>query len=315
MKYSVAIPAYKAKFLKECINSVLQQSFQDFELIIVNDNSPENIYNIVAEFNDERIRYYENKVNKGAENVVDNWNICLSYAVGDFFVLLGDDDVLMPNYLEEFDALTIKFFDKNIFHCRSYIIDENSAVVGFTPSWPEEESVYENMWHRLTKLRLQYVSDFVYRRDVLVKFGGFYKMPMAWASDDITSFLLAKENGIAHSQSFLFCYRDSKFSLSNSKNLDLKMKAILEEEKWYQNFLSRVKPYDKNDGLYYDSIKREYKKCFLKKRIETIAYSGIFRKNSLMNFVRCWKNSKDFELNLQHLFYAYILAIKQEKNN
>ena len=63
MKYTIAIPAYKSEFLKDCIQSILVQTFEDFELIIVNDASPENIDEVVHSFSDHRIRYYKNEEN------------------------------------------------------------------------------------------------------------------------------------------------------------------------------------------------------------------------------------------------------------
>lgn len=105
MKFSIGIPAFKSRFLKENIDNILKQTFSDFELIIVNDASPEDIDSIVNGYNDKRIRYYKNETNFGAVNVVDNWNKCLSLAKGEFFLLMGDDDKLMPNCLEEYDKL------------------------------------------------------------------------------------------------------------------------------------------------------------------------------------------------------------------
>lgn len=58
MKFSITIPAYKAKFLKECIDSILSQTYNDFELIIVNDASPEYLDSIINGYSDSRIRYY-----------------------------------------------------------------------------------------------------------------------------------------------------------------------------------------------------------------------------------------------------------------
>ncbi|HFZ0442388.1 TPA: glycosyltransferase family 2 protein, partial [Raoultella ornithinolytica] len=104
-KFTIGIPAYKASFLKECIDSILSQTFHDFELIIVNDASPENLDTIISSYNDKRIHYFKNEKNCGAENVIDNWNKCLSYANGDYFILMGDDDKLDVNYLSEFNKL------------------------------------------------------------------------------------------------------------------------------------------------------------------------------------------------------------------
>ena len=50
MKFSIAIPAFKAKYLKECIDSILAQTYKDFELIIVNDASPEDIDSVVKPY-------------------------------------------------------------------------------------------------------------------------------------------------------------------------------------------------------------------------------------------------------------------------
>lgn len=83
VKFSILIPAYKAAYLKECIDSILSQSYPNFELVIVNDDSPENLDAIVKKNKDKRIRYYVNDSNVGALNVVDNWNKCLGLAIGD----------------------------------------------------------------------------------------------------------------------------------------------------------------------------------------------------------------------------------------
>lgn len=56
MKFTIAIPAYKRTFLKECIDSILAQTYKDFELIIINDASPEDLDSVVECYKDSRIR-------------------------------------------------------------------------------------------------------------------------------------------------------------------------------------------------------------------------------------------------------------------
>jgi glycosyltransferase involved in cell wall biosynthesis len=271
--FTVAIPAYKAKFLKECVDSILIQGYTNFELIIVNDASPENIDEIVRQYSDGRISYFVNKKNIGAENVVDNWNKCLSYANGDYFVLMGDDDVMESNYLEEFARLIKKYPDLDIYHCRSYIINENSEKVMITPSWPAFESVYENIWHRISSLRIQFISDFVYRRDSLVDRGGFYKLPLAWASDDISAYIAMQEKGIAHLNKPVFNYRKSSLTISLSVHPDLKMKAILLEESWFKTFLKNKKPQIESDKILYSLINKRLRKYILRKKSNVITFS------------------------------------------
>ena len=72
--FSVLIPAYKRKFLCDAISSCLIQTYKNFEIIIVDDASPEDLKSVVDQFHDSRIKYYRNEKNCGAINVVDNWN-------------------------------------------------------------------------------------------------------------------------------------------------------------------------------------------------------------------------------------------------
>ena len=78
--FTIAIPAYKKAFLHEAIDSCIKQTYNNLEIVIVDDASPENLASVSTQFTDPRIRHYRNEKNCGAVNVVDNWNICLSYA-------------------------------------------------------------------------------------------------------------------------------------------------------------------------------------------------------------------------------------------
>ena len=69
VKYSFVLPAYKAKYLKESIDSIINQTYTDFELIIVNDASPEDVDSIVNSYQDDRIQYYRNEKNIGGVNL------------------------------------------------------------------------------------------------------------------------------------------------------------------------------------------------------------------------------------------------------
>ena len=94
IKFSITIPAYKDKYLKETIDSVLAQTYQNYEIVIVNDASPYDLDRIVTKYNDPHIRYFKNEKNCGAKDVVDNWNISLSHATGEYLICMGDDDKL-----------------------------------------------------------------------------------------------------------------------------------------------------------------------------------------------------------------------------
>lgn len=94
---TIAIPTYcGAQVIGETIRSVLAQTLPDFELIIIDDNSPDTTEAVVRAFDDPRIRYLKNPTNLGPEG---NWNRCLAEARGEYFKLLPHDDLLMPDCL------------------------------------------------------------------------------------------------------------------------------------------------------------------------------------------------------------------------
>ena len=216
MKFSITIPAYKQKYLYEAIESCLAQTYKDFELIIVDDASPEDLKSVVDRFQDSRIRYYRNEKNCGALHVVDNWNICLGYAKGDYVICMGDDDRLLPSCLEEYSKLIDKYPDLDIYHGMTEIIDENGNVTNMQEARPEREGMYSMISGRLRNSRLQYIGDWLFKRTALEQLNGYVNMPMAWGSDDLTAYTIAKNKGVANTQIPVFQYRISSLTISNS---------------------------------------------------------------------------------------------------
>src|SRR3954454_5670279 len=96
--FTVCIPTYNAAaYLREAIESVLSQTFGDFELLICDDASTDNTPDLVAGFPDERIRYVPFERNLGQSG---NFNRCIDNARGDLWSLLSADDRFLPNFLE-----------------------------------------------------------------------------------------------------------------------------------------------------------------------------------------------------------------------
>lgn len=95
---TIAIPTYNGETtLGAAIESVLEQTRGDFELLIVDDASPDGTRELVARYTDPRIRYYRSDINLRHEG---NWNRCLELARGHYFKLLPHDDLLAPSCVE-----------------------------------------------------------------------------------------------------------------------------------------------------------------------------------------------------------------------
>lgn len=306
MKFSILIPAYKKAYLHECIASILQQSYGNFELIIVDDASPEDLYSIVSSFSDTRIKYYRNEKNCGAVNVVDNWNICLSYATGDYVICMGDDDKLLPNCLEEYAKLIEKYPGIGLLHGWTEIIDENSTAYQNTVHRCEYESVISLIWHRCYTYNQQFIGDFCFEAAWLRKQGGFYFLPLAWGSDDISAFIGASKNGVANTQSTVFQYRRNPYTISSTGNVDIKLGAVLEEYKWYKTFLLQV-PNNQEDILYHKELSSKLDIYFQKKLGHNL--SNAFKKSKLSVFIWMFKRKK-YNISFKAFVYALSEAFK-----
>lgn len=310
MKFSITIPAYKASFLKECIESILAQTYKDLELVIVNDASPEDLTSIVKSFDDSRIRYYINEKNFGALNVVDNWNKCLSYATGDYIICMGDDDKLLPTCLEEYVKLIEKYPQLGVYHTWTEIIDEHSNIISMQEVRPEFEGVYSILWGRW-KGRLQFIGDFLFNRQLLVCQGGFYKLPLAWASDDISVYMAAQKTGVANTQVPGFQYRVNTQTISNTGNAMLKMEASVQEEKWYKNFLKK-EPDTKGvtEHIYWSMAKSYLHSPIMKKRIYIIIED--IQQHGILSLFKYFRLKKRYKLSLKMIAYAVIETLKRK---
>ncbi len=305
--YSICIPAYKSKYLKECIESILNQTVSDFELIILNDCSPEPVKEIVTTFEDPRIRYFENEKNVGSLDLVDNWNKCLSYAIGEFVIIMGDDDILRPDYLEEFSTLISNFPALDVYHCRSLVIDDLGTEVMLTPALPQFEHVYDSIWHRLHQLRSNYISDYVYRTKTLRNRGGFFKLPLAWGSDDISAFIASAEKGIAHTNKPVFLYRSNRLSITSTGGDRDKMKADLGYSDWLRSFLKNNPP-KKPDEVVYNYLSRNLEHYIKLRKVYTMMIS--MRSKRLSKLAMWIKSRKKYELSLGSILVAFLKSFR-----
>lgn len=134
IKVSIITPTYNdEKYIVETIDSVLNQTHKNFELIIIDDNSLDSTVKIIERFNDKRIKLIKNNVNKGAAYAR---NLGLKNSTGDYIAFLDGDDVWLPNKLES--QLRFMISKKINFSCTDYEeIDENSNPINVKISAPD----------------------------------------------------------------------------------------------------------------------------------------------------------------------------------
>jgi len=175
-KISVILPVYNGeKHLKDCIDSVLSQSFDDFELIIGDDNSKDNSCDIILSFNDHRIHVILRSQNLG---LFDNLNDLVKNANAPIIRLLGQDDNLMSGCLEN----EVQFFRRHsqigMSYCKAKYIDAANFNIGQSPIFDLPEILEPNV-----ALKLFFflgclpgnISTVCFRKSHFIEVGGFDK--------------------------------------------------------------------------------------------------------------------------------------------
>lgn len=123
--FSVVIPLYnKVNFIQDCLDSVLQQTYENFEIIIVNDGSTDGSEEIVKRNKDSRIRFFSQE-NKG---VSEARNKGIHEAKGEYIALLDADDYWFPHHLESLHELIILFPNAGLYGDRYEIKIQNKSI-------------------------------------------------------------------------------------------------------------------------------------------------------------------------------------------
>jgi hypothetical protein len=275
MNFSFILPAWKGRYLHEAIASILNQTFVEFELIVVDDASPEPIKAITESFGDERVIYYRNPYNIGGKDLVAQWNSSLEYAKGDYVILATDDDLYEPNFLSSFLPLIEKYPHADIMRARILQINAEGEIIGIDSCYKEYLLYDEFVYHQLHGMRGG-IPQYIFKRKALVDRGGFVNFPKAWASDDATAIMMA-EHGVINSQEHLVRFRWSDLNISSNKSLGYeKLKARLQYNQWLE---SHLRPIPRSDdwhkflATHIDDYISVYKKITLVSTLKAIRFA------------------------------------------
>ena len=125
-KVTVGIPTYnQSEYLRQAIRSVLNQTFQDFEIVVVDDCSTDDTAAVVEQFADDRIRYYRTPKTLRPPR---SWNECLRLAKGELFSILPHDDLYDADYLRKMVSELDRHPEVGFSQCAYRIMHEDSYV-------------------------------------------------------------------------------------------------------------------------------------------------------------------------------------------
>lgn len=169
--YSIIIPTYNSeKTIKQCLDSILNQTFRDFEILIMDNLSNDNTISIITEYDDSRIKIHSAKDN----GVYDAMNKGIDQSSGDWLYFLGSDD-----YFYNFKVLNdifnnISFKDKVIY---------GSVLISGNTFWANDKDVYDGFFslQKLLKKNICHQAIF-YNKSIFVnkKYNSKYIICADW---------------------------------------------------------------------------------------------------------------------------------------
>ena len=259
MKVSVAMCVRNVdKYIEKCINSVLNQSFSDFEIVIIDDMSEDKTREIIERFNDTRVKLFKNEKWLG---IAPSRNECLQRAKGQFIFFTDGDCVVCENWIKE----GLKYFESpNVVGVEGRIIYVSED---YTPTF--SDGIQENRFGGVFM-----TGNIAYRREIIQMIGGF---------DESLTYLEDRDLGFRALRCGEICFAP-KMIVVHPKTIVTPKKYI----RYSTNNVNRVRIF-KNSGIKEFFVWRIYSPINLAKILfPPLIFASLFSKK--------FKNRNDFRL-------------------
>ncbi|MBD3282362.1 MAG: glycosyltransferase, partial [Candidatus Portnoybacteria bacterium] len=230
-KVSIIMSVYNGeRYLRDAIESILNQSFKDFEFIIINDGSRDSSKKIVQSYKDPRIVFIENKKNIG---LTKSLNKGIKLARGEYVARMDADDISAYNRIEK----QVNFLDKNKDYClvgtTFYYIDENNKVI-FKKIVPLTNKEIKK---GLVKKNCFAHGSVMIRKKILEKVKG-YREEIKYSQDYDLFIRIAKKCKVRNLKDVLYKWRMHKESISMRKH---------KAQKDYVKLINKKKPLEESE--------------------------------------------------------------------
>ena len=234
--FSVVIPVYnKEKFVAKTLKSVLDQTFTDFEIIIVNDGSTDKSEVKILEFKDSRIQYYSKK----NEGVAVARNFGIEKATSDYICFIDADDIWFPNFLETMHRFISEFPEQKVFATAIEIETKNKTIPAHYSISKKSDFEIVDFFDASQKECILWTSSACIHKSVFEKVGTFdttikhgedtelwirigLQYPIVFIRKILARYVYDNESISRNSNYFFESYTFEKYALEEKKNPSLK---------------------------------------------------------------------------------------------
>lgn len=204
-KVSICIPSYNnGELIGHAIEGALRQTFDDTEIIVVDNDSSDGSEKVVRSFEDRRIRFYKNNKNIG---MTRNWNKCVSMASGEFMCLLCADDMHLPAFVERTTSMLQANPNLGFVHCAYKKINEKGEIIGEFKS--DKDDMVErgsDFFERIVHGNFAMISAVMFRKKCFDRLGRFDET-LAYAPDWEMLARISLHHDVGYLHEPLACYR------------------------------------------------------------------------------------------------------------
>mgnify|MGYP001161474209 CR=1 FL=1 len=265
---SVLIPVYNQEdFLEEAISSVLNQSFKDFELVLINDGSTDKTAKIIKSFNDSRVKMHSTSNN----GVVSALNYGLRICSTNIIARFDADDIMLPDRLK----IQYKFFTENnliLVGSNALIIDSNGNIVRKSNLPLKHNEINSNMLNMAPSI---FHPSVMFNKKKIMEYGG-YNFNAKYVEDYDLWLFLSKKGRFANINEPLIKYRVHESGISRVKKKQAKLNGLVS----LKNHVLNSRRLSKNNSI------------FFKKTIEDkLFFKIVFKIDSLIWAI---KNDNDY---------------------
>ena len=223
---SIGIPTYNRAdcFLKQALQSAVNQTYGNIEIIVSDNCSTDHTEDLVNEFSDSRIKYIKHNNNIGANN---NFNFCVNRAKGDYFLLLHDDDLIDPDLVETCMDVVNNDIHIGVVFTGSRVIDEDGKILSENPNRVKGLSTADFFLNWFSGNIALYLCSTLFNTKRLKEIGGF-KSRTNHFQDVVAEVLLAAKYGSANVYGVKASFRRHSSNMGG---------AVSEIEPWCQDCL------------------------------------------------------------------------------
>jgi glycosyltransferase involved in cell wall biosynthesis len=296
MLVSIVIAAYNAeKYLRKAIESCLNQTYQNIEIIIINDGSTDKTHDIIEEYcaKDDRIRAVHQK-NSG---VGASRNLGNGMAKGEYIVVMDADDIMYPNLIEEQISYLEKNLEVDAVSCWAEYIDERDKHIGnfiFPNDLQTKEQFFE--YKKNNKYLVMLHPGSIYRKAALLKVGGYRNIRPSQDSD-MWNRLVEQNSIIIVRPLILMKYRLYESSINTSLNIKIHFSLHWQ----IQNFKRRREGIEE---ISFEQYMKEFaqKPLMYRLNFKRTAYSNLFARKAMIE-----KSRSNIFLLFYYLTIAFLL--------